>query len=333
MKKLGVFVGENQWSFFREIFDDLSRHYAATVFTRRAYRTPIGENRLNAFVYARDLKRTLRENDVCFFEWASDLLMHASRFPKSCAMVTRLHSFELFEWAPQIDWRVVDRVILVSHAMRERFVALYPAHASKARVVFNGRPLDAFGLDTRGPFRFHLGMACHITPIKRVYEAILLVQQLRADGHSARLFIAGTASGDLRYDAAVRRLVTVLDLEDSVFFDGHVDDMPSWLQKIDVFLSNSFWEGQQVALLEAMAAGCYCLSHHWAGAEEMLPSDHLFVTDAELRSKLAEYARASNGTRAAAQNRLRTLARERFDVRNTVLQIRAIVDELAATHV
>lgn len=328
MKKLGVLVGENQWTFFREIHEDLSQHYATSVFSRRTYRPPIGANWLNSFVYFRDLQRMLRENDVCFFEWASDLLMHASKFPKSCAMVTRLHSFELFDWAPQVEWNVVDRIILVSEAMRQRFVELYPAHASKTVVVFNGRPLDVFRPITHRPFQFNLGMACHITPIKRVYEAILMLHQLRADGHSARLFIAGTPTGDLRYGVAVRRLVQLLHLDDAVVFDGHVDDMSAWFRKVDVFLSNSFWEGQQVALLEAMAAGCYCLSHRWPGAEEMLPADNLFVTDAELRGKIADYAAAADDVRATLQAHMRKLAIERFDVRDTVARIRSVVAEV-----
>jgi glycosyltransferase involved in cell wall biosynthesis len=330
MAKLGVLVGEDRWSFFREIHEELTQHYTTTIFQRKSYAVPFFYNKINATLYFRALRRTLQQNDLCFFEWASDLLMHASRMPKTCKVVTRLHSFELFEWAPQINWNFVDRVILVSEFMRQRFVEYYPQHAQKAVVVFNGRPLELFQPVVHGPFQFNLGMVCSISPIKRVYETVLMFHQLQADGYAARLYIAGEPAGDHRYALAVERLVKHLGLQDHIFFEGQISDIPSWLQKIDIFISNSFWEGQQVALLEAMAAGCYCLSHFWAGAEEMLPTANLFVTEAELRQQIVAYAGLPHYEQQQLQAQLRTLACERFDIQQTKVQIRQIVREVLA---
>lgn len=328
MKKVGILVGEERWSFFREIYEDLSQHYNTTVFQRKHYQVPFFHNKINATLYFRSLRQLLIQNDLCFFEWASDLLMHASRMPKTCKIVTRLHSFELFEWAPQIDWQVVDRVILVSEAMRQRFMANYPDHAHKAVVVFNGRPLETFRPLARGPFHFTLGMVGSISPIKRVYETVLMFHTLRSAGHPARLYIAGEPAGDYRYALAVERLVKELGLQDDITFDGQVTDIPAWLQKIDIFISNSFWEGQQVALLEAMAAGCYCLSHFWAGAEEMAPTANLFITEAQLVEKILAYAALPEAEKAVRQGELRRLAAERFDINQTKVQIRQILEEV-----
>lgn len=330
MKRLGIFVGENQWTFFREICADLQQHFDATVFSRRFVNVPWAANRINAALYFRDLKSMLRSNDACFFEWSTDLLMHASKCPRSCAVITRLHSFELYEWAPQVDWDGVDRIVMVSHAMRDRFAELYPAHAHKTVVVYNGRALDAFHPEGRGPFRFHIGMACNIVPIKRVYEAVLSLHALSKSGHDARLFIAGSPAGEYRYAVAVERLVDMLGLRDVVTLEGKVDDMPAWFRKIDIFLSNSFWEGQQVALLEAMASGCYCLSHHWAGAEEMLPASNLFLTDEEQRQRIVEFASMTEAVRQQRQAELRHLACDRFDVRDTIAGIRRVIDDAIA---
>lgn len=328
MRKLGIFVGEEQWSFFREIHDDLAQHYITTTFQPKHYQLPLFDRKINALLYARRMRQMLAQNDLCFFEWASDLLMRASYMPKLCKIVTRLHSFELFDWAPRIQWPVVDRVILVSEAMRQRFMEYYPEQAHKTVVVFNGRPLDRFRPVARGPFQFNLGIVGSISPIKRVYESVLLVHSLRAAGHAARLYVAGEPAGDYRYALAVERLVRELGLQDVISFDGQVSDMPSWLQKIDIFISNSFWEGQQVALLEAMAAGCYCLSHFWAGAEEMAPAANLFITEAQLQEKILAYAALPEGKKCEQQAALRQLAVERFDITQTTQQIRQIIAEL-----
>jgi hypothetical protein len=123
---LGVFVGEDMWTFFREIYADLEAHYRTEVFTRTTYNPPIFNRRINRWAFHNSIRSMLRRNDVSFFEWASDLLVAASHMPKECVIVTRLHSFELYEWAPKINWDAVDKVILVSRSIQEMFIDQYP---------------------------------------------------------------------------------------------------------------------------------------------------------------------------------------------------------------
>jgi len=144
MAKLGSFVGVNIWTFFNEIYDDLIVHYPTEVYKRRTFNIPLLYGRLNRWGYREGIRSILSRNDVCFFEWASDLLVIASYLPKKSKIVTRLHSFELYDWAPKIKWDSVDKIILVSYAMQRMFAALYPAHASKTEVIYNGRMLNQF---------------------------------------------------------------------------------------------------------------------------------------------------------------------------------------------
>jgi glycosyltransferase involved in cell wall biosynthesis len=328
MSRLGVFVGENNWTFFHEIYEDLAQHYSTEIFRRKTYQVPILQGRLNRWAFHHGLRSTLARNDVCFFEWASELLMASSRMPKSCAIATRLHSFELYDWAPKIHWQSVDRIICVSQAMQKRFIALYPDHAPKTAVVYNGRPLDAFQHLARRDFQFNLGMLGSIIPIKRVYDVILMFYTLKQQARQARLFLGGEIIHEPRYAAATCRLVEKLGLQDSVLFDGRVDPA-LWLQKIDILISNSYWEGQQVALIEGMASGCYCLCHFWAGAEEMLPPENLYITEAEFCQKILSYAETSAAEKRQCQARLRAIAYDKFDIERIKPQIRQIINELA----
>ena len=330
MKKIGIFVGEEMWTFFREIYSDLNARYQIEVYREKIYNTPLLYGRLNRWAFNSQMRSMLRRNDVCFFEWASNLLMHASKMPKQCAVVTRLHSFELYEWAPQINWNAVDKIILISHAMQRQFAALYPEQAHKTVVVYNGRSLNAFYPPAKKTFNFQLGMLCHLKPIKRIYETILMLYELRQKGYRATLSIAGEASSarDLRYKAALTRLVKELNLSNAVNFNGYVNNVSGWLQNIDIFISNSFWEGQQVALLEAMASGCYCLSHFWAGAEEMLPPENLYITEADLQQKIITYANLSETEKAAQHAHLRNLAVKNFDIERTKAGIRQVIEQV-----
>ncbi|MCB0110355.1 MAG: glycosyltransferase family 4 protein, partial [Caldilineaceae bacterium] len=328
--KLGILVGQEKWTFFHEIYDDLAAHYQTEVYQKKNYGIPLFRQQWNHWALQQGVRGILHRNDLCFFEWASDLLVRASHMPKQCTIVTRLHSYELYRWAPKINWDAVDKVILVSKTMQSLFTDLYPQHAHKTVDVYNGKSLVDFSPPAQRDFHFNIGMLCNIKPVKRIYEVILMFHELIQDGHDAHFYIAGSPVGDLRYATAIYRLVDKLGLQERVIFDGYVTDTPSWLQKIDIFVSNSFWEGQQVSLLEAMSSGCYCLSHWWAGAEEMLPMENLFFAESELRQKIIRYANMNATEQACHQHQLRTIASEKFDISRTKVQIRQIIAEMAA---
>jgi len=331
MRKLGVFVGEKgKWGFFREIFDDLCRHYQTQVFREKTYQVPLLYGRLNRWAYTHGIRSTLRHSDLAFFEWASELLVEATRMPRHCPIVTRLHSYEITFWASKINWDRVDRVILVSRAMQRKFADLFPDHASKATVVYNGVSLDRFRRPANRDFKLNLGMLCSIHPIKRVYEIVIMVYKLKQRGLRPHLYVAGGKWENGYFDdyyVAIQRAIEKLDLRDDVTLHDHVADPSGWLSEIDIFISNSYWEGQQVALLEAMAAGCHCLSHFWDGAEEVLPAENIFITEDELLEKILAYCCLSEAQRRQRQSGLEAIARERFDAERQKAQIRGILEE------
>jgi glycosyltransferase involved in cell wall biosynthesis len=216
--------------------------------------------------------------------------------------------------------------------MRDRLVAAAAAPPASIHVIHNGVDLTRFHPTPRG-FDSRIGMVCRVTPLKRVYEAILTIGSLRSQGHPFTLHVAGPMDdqGNPRYQLAVRRLVTKLRLTDCVSFYGQVDDIPAWLAQIDVFLSNSYWEGLSLALLEAMASGCFCLAHCYGGAEEVLPSESVFTTDSELRARLLAYARFSEREKQQVQEKMRLITEQHFDERRMVQEITEVVEHAVST--
>jgi glycosyltransferase involved in cell wall biosynthesis len=235
----------------------------------------------------------------------------------------------MFKLAYDVNWDAVDRVIVVSRAMQRQFAAQFPSHAHKTVVIPVGVSVDRFRPDGRA-FDGSIGTLCYLTPRKRVYELILAFHQLRQQRRWLRLHVGGSRQpehGD--YYDAMMRLTTALDLNGSVVFDGDVSEPSRWYGKIDIFVSNSYSEGAQVALMEAMAAGRYSLSHHWEGAEELLPDDYLYLTDSEFTAKVLRYCDESEHTRRLHQERLRDIARERLDIEGVKERIREVLEEAA----
>lgn len=332
MTRLGVFVGEHgHWGFFREIFADFQEQYTTRLFQPKHYAVPLLYGRLNRWAYAGQMRTLLHRSDLCFFEWASELLKPATLLEKRAPIVTRLHSYEVHVWAPQIQWTQVDRIIFVSHYIRQKFLEQFPQQAAKTTVIYNGVDLARFQPTCRqqpSSKPIAIGMLCTIHPVKRIYEALFTIAKVKRAGYQPHLHVAGGKWPGGYFDGyqvAIERLIEKLGLQENVTLYGHVTETAAWLQTIDIFLSNSYWEGQSVALLEAMASGCYCLSHFWDGAEDVLPADCLFGFDDELCDKVIAYAEASACEKSQRRQQMRQLACDKFDIRQTTQAIHQVL--------
>ena len=328
--KLGI-VNDDIWDFFHEVYADLNDNYQTHLFKRREYHLPLLNNRINRYILRNDLTEFMKSNDVLFFEWASDLLGMASNMPKTCGIVTRMHRYDLYKWIDDVNWDTVDRIILVSQAKQQEFVKMLPQHEHKIVVIPEAISLQRFRMKPKD-FRGNLGILCHLKPRKRVYDLVLAFYELSQRVDGLRLFIGG----DKRplyadYYEALHLLVQKLKLEEKVIFDGHVPDPENWYGKIDIFISNSYSEGLQVSPIEAMASGCYCLSHWWDGADELLPEENLYFTNRELIEKIESFVELTESDKRDKIADLRERVCNNFDVDKTKIQIREVIEAVGAT--
>jgi glycosyltransferase involved in cell wall biosynthesis len=325
--RLGI-VNQETWGFFHEIFAAFERRYSVSVFTRRHWKLQVFQDRINKSLFLHDLRKFLAGNDVVFFEWASEVLVNATHLPKVCGIVARLHRYELYRWADHINWDSVDRIILVSHAKKKEFLDRFPSQAEKIIVSGPSTSLEKF-TPRQKTFKGDIGILCRLTPRKRVYDLILAFYALLQQNSDLHLHVAGGIKPDFEdYYHALHSIVGDLGIREKVTFYGHVTDPWNWYHNIDIFISNSYSEGLQVAPMEAMASGCYCLSHRWRGAEELLPDEYLFYTDAELKEKVIGYCAMTELERDIHRKRMRLLAEEKFDINHTIRKILQAVDDV-----
>ena len=324
--KLGIAIQET-WGFLHEIYADLEIHHQTSLFKRRSLNWPIFNTRVNNYYLQRDLENFLQNNDVVFFEWASELLVLASQLPKTCGIVTRLHRYEMYQWSKSVNWGKVDKVILVSEAKRREFNAKFPEHATKVVVIPEAISLEKFTPNNKS-FNGDIGILCHLRPRKRVYELILAFSELIKEEPGLHLHIGGgEVPGLEEYSEALKILVQKLQLQNKITFYGHISDAKKWYANIDIFISNSYSEGLQVSPMEAIASGCYCLSHHWDGADELLPDESIFFTEFDLVQIIQEYCNASDSEKKLRREKQRSRVVENFDVDKTKIQIRHIIEE------
>jgi glycosyltransferase involved in cell wall biosynthesis len=235
----------------------------------------------------------------------------------------------MYQWLQKINWDHVDKLILVSHAKQQEFVSEFPDQASKVIVIPEAITIDKFPLQTK-EFNGDIGILCHLRPRKRVYELILAFSELIKLEPSLHLHIGGgEAPGFKEYKEALQVLVRKLEIKDKITFYGHVTNPTSWFGKVDIFVSNSYSEGLQVSPMEAIASGCYCISHHWDGADELLSNEDIFFTEHDFVSKVISYVKSSDIEKNLRKSIQRNHVIENFDVNKTRLEIRKIIEESA----
>ncbi|MCB1639455.1 MAG: glycosyltransferase, partial [Thiothrix sp.] len=107
------------------------------------------------------------------------------------------------------------------------------------------------------------GRLSHQKDFRTLLEAFAQVRQVR----DCRLIIAG--EGGLR--TALEQRVAALGLEAVVSLPGFQANLPAWLQKADLFVLSSRWEGSPNVLTEALALGVPVVSTRCpSGPDEVL---------------------------------------------------------------
>jgi len=319
--KLGVVIdGSDQ--FIREILKDWKSRYEIEIFTYDELKLKYFEGRINHRRLNFALQKLLNKNDVVFFEWGGSLLIEASRLTTSTKIITRIQGWELWEFAPRVQWNSINQVIFLNAPMKNHFCDYFPEAADKAIVVPNIVRMDVFQPD----YNNHggvIGMLGRIIPIKRVYEAVLAIYELRSRGFNFSLRLGGIpnelGADNIRYYISLKHLVDKLNLQECVQFDGYVEHPEQFLKQIDIFLSHSFFESQHVALSEAMASGCFCLGHAWDGIEDILPAENIYFSNDELIRKVIEYWNQPEGDQLRRRTQLRDISAHKYDY-NTICQ-------------
>lgn len=325
--KIGVVITET-WGFFSEVYEILQENHTVSLFQPNIKNTLFFRERLQKIQYQNQLANFLHRQEVVFFEWASEILVHATRMPKKQGIITRLHRYEMYQWAKQINWQNVDRVIVVSQAKEDELNEKFPETVGKTIIIPEAVNLTHNVFDPQ-PYRKQLGILCHLSPRKRVYELIEAFADYELFKLGFHLHIGGGEHPKFAdYYRALHYLVDELNLNQHITFHNHIQDSQKWYKDIDIFISNSYSEGLQVSPMEAMACGVYCLSHQWDGARELLQEKQLFLTNREMVKAILDYDQLNQEEKLMVLQTSRRQIEERFDIMDTRQQILKTVEQI-----
>ena len=88
-------------------------------------------------------------------------------------------------------------------------------------------------------------------------------------GYDVKLYLYG--QGEL--EASIRELVKSLHMEENICFCGLTDDIYSIMEKCDIFVLPSVYEGMPMTLIEAMGTGMPILASNVGGIPDMIENE------------------------------------------------------------
>lgn len=273
--KIAFFCDSDQMSFLPAILDFVGKRF------------PV---RLMRGMNKQHLVDNLSWCDIAWFEWCTSQVVLATRLPKVCRTVVRLHRYEAYEsWPEQVDWDKVDRLILVgSTPVRSRLRRLVPGLEERTQVVTipSGVDLEKFELLDR-PRGKDLACVANLRMLKNPMFLLQCFHRLHEIDPEYRLFFAGVYLDEVLYEY-LEAMVDELGLRDCVFFDGWQDDVSAWLAEKHYLVSGSIVESQGLSILEGMARGLRPVIHTFPGCRDFYPDEYLFRTPEEFCRQILE---------------------------------------------
>lgn len=181
-----------------------------------------------------------------------------------CAWNQRDGGLERFtSWVESLALRFSGPIVANSSSSAQFLIGAKRLPADLVHIVPNGVALAAPAA-SRESWRQHLGtemgsllvaMIANISPFKD-HETLIRAWKRVLDNFSgqARLLLAGNHANESK-TSEVRSLIIELGLQNSVCLLDRVDDIPGFLNAIDLVVHSSRSEGLPNAVIEAMIAG------------------------------------------------------------------------------
>ena len=220
----------------------------------------------------------MKWSDISWFEWCTNMAIEASRLPKVCRNIVRLHRFEAYgQWPSHVRWENIDTLITVGNSFVEEMLLKqvpYIQNQTQLITIPNGVNLDRFEFIDK-PRGKSIASVGYLNMRKNPMFLLQCMQKLHYIDPEYKLFFAGNFQ-DSMLEQYIKHTVQALNLTDVVFFDGWQEDVNSWLKDKHYIVSSSIGESQGVGLLEAMACGLKPVIHNFPGADQIFPCEFLF---------------------------------------------------------
>ena len=172
-----------------------------------------------------------------------------------------------------IIYKKFKKIICISEGVKTKFLESIKADSSKAYVINNGVNLERFSQTAKTLSAdakvINIGMVGRFAPQKDIKTLLKLMTLL-----DERFVLNLAGDGELRSEYEAYALS--LGVSNKVKFLGQVNDIPTFLDSLDIYVQSSHWEGFGIAAVEAMASGLPTFATNVDGLNYVVAKENLF---------------------------------------------------------
>ena len=242
-------------------------------FVRRHFHTQFYDGRNPG-----DVRELLDAGDIVWLDGGGPMLVAASRCGGGPKIIASVHRSDVRDdWVAQVCWENVAVLAqLGSGGVEELLLPQVPDLRRRTRLALipNGVNPKRYPLRRRERGK-HLVCVDGLTRDANPAFLLQCMQKLHYLDAGYRLFFAGTFESPM-LEQYVRHLVHLLGLADVTSFEAPPDDWNAWFSDKHYVVSGGLTEDPAAGWLAAMSCGLKPVIHHFAGADTLLPAQHLF---------------------------------------------------------
>lgn len=176
-------------------------------------------------------------------------------------------------------WKIIyrnnlcDNFIAISKSVQQDIIK-YGADSSKVSIIYNAINLGKFKVkqNCKTNNTLVIGNVARIIPEKKGQDILIDAFHNISEDYPNTIccFAGGYDPLHKQSYENLKRKVTQYKLDHKIKFMGNVDDIPKFLQKVDIFVLPSRFEGFGISLIEAMSMGIPCVASNLDGPAEII---------------------------------------------------------------
>lgn len=177
-----------------------------------------------------------------------------------------------------------DRLVCVSHAVKDRFSAFLPQYADKLAVYHNRFPVEEIQemASIESPYSagcFHIVTTARIDNLqKRIDGIVKLCARLRDEGVTGFSWHLVGGGPDLTGNQQLARELGVAEL---ICFEGEKINPFPYIKHADLFALYSAYEGFPMVIGEAQALNTFILTTNYAAAKEQIAPEQGIIAETD----------------------------------------------------
>lgn len=230
----------------------------------------------NKIKYIKKLRKSLIVNKIdvihCHNSRTFEFLLPIKIFYPRLKVFMTIHDtnkYKYYSILKRIMHKIfIKKIICISNAVREECLNS-GVKASKLEIVYNGISTEKFCFQKEKHDKKIILNVARIIPEKKGQDILLKAGfELKKIRNDFEIWFVG--SGNEKDLLSMEKLVDSLELNENVKFLGNRNDVPDLLQKADLFVLSSRYEGFGIALIEAMMSKVPIISSNIDGPREIL---------------------------------------------------------------